>query len=430
MTLSTDEIGSLALIASDPGSRSVRLYCGSNTSLRHAFWRHRRTRIDDYFSGSTSAEEEQAAFGVLQKTDSGPEARHYLRHITWDRMDDDFEEQVLTEWAQLAGTRMAQEVNQVARFVRNSIGAMNDATIEEQTAQYRQVWSGLSAGRRREIARRLGDDRVAMIGSALRQELMGRASRVETFRRAILETIADDADIVTHDLQLTRWQAFYVPSFADQLNAGEVRRLTTMLSDLVDPDLPVERREALFELYRMLQPETDAIERVIGQLGNATMAARYQRYLEARDAFLQNFSLTAPTPGLVDEILRALGEVGDRFDTLVDVVGGIGDAVGGITLDGLMNGVADDEARNAINELAGNDLPHLPMTMRIELCQRCLAGSTDDDDEQAIRRVLANTPGERLAERFLMVAALTWEALDSSFDGDEYDQLERLLTEV
>jgi hypothetical protein len=29
-----------------------------------------------------------------------------------------------------------------------------------------------------------------------------------------------------------------------------------------------------------------------------------------------------------------------------------------------------------------------------------------------------------------MVPALTWKALDSSFDGGEYDQLERLLTEV
>ncbi len=76
MALNTNEIGNLALIASDPGSRSVQLFCGSNESLRHAFWRHRRTRIDTYFSGSTSAEEEQAAFGVLQKTDSGPEARY------------------------------------------------------------------------------------------------------------------------------------------------------------------------------------------------------------------------------------------------------------------------------------------------------------------------------------------------------------------
>jgi hypothetical protein len=58
-----------------------------------------------------------------------------------------------------------------------------------------------------------------------------------------------------------------------------------------------------------------------------------------------------------------------------------------------------------------------------------LSGSTDDDDENAINRVMEAAKAYDKAELYQLAAAATWESLYSSFNGDEYDSLENTLNQ-
>ena len=55
-------------------------------------------------------------------------------------------------------------------------------------------------------------------------------------------------------------------------------------------------------------------------------------------------------------------------------------------------------------------------------------GNCDDDDEQAILQVLTDSKARSIAEFAQLINAQGWESLSFSFDGQEYDDLEKLLS--
>ncbi len=428
MTINTNQIGDQPF---NFGFRSVLKFVGDESSLRRAFWNHRRERVSNLFDGGTSEEEERAALAVLLRADSGAECRHYIRSFTWSRFDDELVEQQVTEWAQHIGVQHAQDAHMVARFVRWSVGPTTNVPLDDQIARYRSVWGALSVGRRLDLASWLIENRASLISIGVRMELIGRPNQLASFRELVKIAAADDT-VGSDELRFLQWQAFYALRFAEQLRDGQVRLLATTLFDLVDPDLPDVRRRALFDLYQGLFDRTfRALREVIASLGNAEARQRFQRFMEARRIFLDSFPETQPTPALIGEVARALGAVAASLDGIAATLAEVGDRVGGINLDSLLNETEDDLARAAINELGRADLlDALPLNMRVELCRRCLEGFADSDDEQAVHRVIQNTWPASLCERYLLVSALTWDALSYSFDGDETDNLETLLTNV
>lgn len=87
----------------------------------------------------------------------------------------------------------------------------------------------------------------------------------------------------------------------------------------------------------------------------------------------------------------------------------------------------DDEARAAVNSMSAQGLlAILPSQYKIELMNRMLDGAVGDEDEDAILTTLRDTKTRSPAEFLQLGASATWETLDSSFDGEQYDQLELL----
>lgn len=428
MSLSTRDIGAQP---QNPGYRSLLTFAGDEKSLRRAFWNRRRNRIDDLFSGGTSEADERDALAVLLKSDSGAECRHYIRAFGWSRFDNELIEDQVTRWAQQIGTQHLQDAHLVARFVRWSVGATTDVPLADQVDRYGKVWGSLSVERRREIAAWLVRRRAALIDAGVRMEYIGVRNQLESLRGLIAVAENDDS-VVTDDLRFVRWQAHYAVRFAEQLRQGQVRLLVTTLQDLVNPDFPNVRRNALFDLYQSAFLRTlNAIREAIVVLGSSDQRQRFDRFLEVRRVFIDAFPTTTPTPGLLEQIANALGAITNTLDGIATTLGDIGDRIAGITFSGLLNEIEDDEARETINRLGQNGLlDALPFGMRVELCHRCLTGTTDDDDEAAINRVLRNTWPDSLCERYLLTSALTWEALSFSIDGDESDELETMLSDV
>ncbi len=428
MTLNTRDIGSQV---QNPAFCSLLTFVGDEKSLRRAFWNRRRNRVDDLFSGGTTEAEERTALDVLLRADSGAECRHYIRSFGWDRLDDELVEDQVTRWAQHVGVQHAHDAHLVAKFVRWSVGATVDVPIDSQVAHYRVVWQSLSRGRRRQIAAWLIRERATLIAAGVRMEFIGRRNQLESFR-ALVAVAAEDEAIGSDDLLFVRWQAHYSVRFAEQLREGQVRLLVTTLQDLVDPDLPDVCRHALFDLYQGIFLRTiNAIREVIAVVGAADQRQRFDRFLELRRVFIDAFPQTGTTPGIIDQIANSIGAVETSLDGISAALSNVGDSLSNITFAALLNEIEDDEARNAINALGqASLLDSLPFGMRSELCRRCLTGTTDDDDEAEINRVLRNTWPESLCERYLLVSTLTWEALSFSIDGDESDDLEALLSNV
>ncbi|HQR52088.1 MAG TPA: hypothetical protein PLZ79_02380 [Burkholderiales bacterium] len=70
----------------------------------------------------------------------------------------------------------------------------------------------------------------------------------------------------------------------------------------------------------------------------------------------------------------------------------------------------------------------LPSRWKAALIHMMEEGNCDDDDEQAILLLLTDTKARSIAEFAQLVGMQGWESLSFSFDGQEYDDLELLLS--
>jgi len=100
----------------------------------------------------------------------------------------------------------------------------------------------------------------------------------------------------------------------------------------------------------------------------------------------------------------------------------------------ILNNIANDIARDVTDGLdsigtdRGSHIAFLPFAYKVPLIGDMLKGSTDDDDEQAILRILRTSKSRSRAEYCQLVASAGWEQFDSSFDGSEYGDLETLFS--
>jgi hypothetical protein len=166
-------------------------------------------------------------------------------------------------------------------------------------------------------------------------------------------------------------------------------------------------------------------------VGSNEAKATINRFMTTLKAALDNFPATVPAPTVVGMIAGAIGQVAatvadlrDRFSQLPDALSAA------ISLGSITGSSDDDRARNAVSQMHSQGwLGNAPTNKcKLHFIQACLDGITDDDDETSINRVLETAKANDLAELYQLVAGATWEALDSSMDGDEYDTMESMLT--
>ncbi|MCA3561807.1 MAG: hypothetical protein IOC82_12340 [Aestuariivirga sp.] len=178
-----------------------------------------------------------------------------------------------------------------------------------------------------------------------------------------------------------------------------------------------------------LQPEFAAAARLVALAGSGEAKATVNRFTNALQAAIDNFPAAAPNPGILNAIAAALGGVAGSITDLVTLVSNLPEALlGEITVASILGTDDDDKARLIASELhALSLLGQAPFRIKTAMINALLSGSTDDDDEIAIIRILEESRALCQAEVYQLSTAATWESLWSSVDGDEYDILEGVL---
>jgi hypothetical protein len=260
--------------------------------------------------------------------------------------------------------------------------------------------------------------------------------------KLILDTAAGSELYRTAELQRLSWEVFYTDLICAQLARGEYRLLQQTLTDLFNPGsqqfpFPV-RNVALFNMLRRWDRHFVAMERLISVLGSERQKADVRRYMKTRKLFMDNFPVLqqppAPPAGFLAAIQQAiqsitttLNEVAGTFQNLVDAVQAIVTTIDNINADQLLGNTGDDAARAAVSTMSTQGLlAILPAEYKVQLINKMLDGPTLDEDEDAVLTILRETKTRSPAEFLQLTASATWEALDTDFNGEQYDQLEEL----
>lgn len=236
-----------------------------------------------------------------------------------------------------------------------------------------------------------------------------------------------------NELVALMYEVNYTRRICLSLAKLDIQPLYSEIDDMVEP--PPARtdlqRIACRDTCDRLRPEFSAVAKAVDIYGENAAKATINRFMRTLMASLDNFPATLPAPTAVGEIVAALGAVGNTFSDLLTAVTNLPDALtGAITLPGFLKSDGDDKARFLISELQAQGwLAHTAFPVKLNMVNALLSGSTDDDDENAINRVMEAAKAYDKAELYQLAAAATWESLYSSFNGDEYDTLENTLNQ-
>lgn len=283
----------------------------------------------------------------------------------------------------------------------------------------------------------LADEFVALRDRLLNSNIItGLRGRPTLFRelKLVIEFLAG-AGHNAGPLTALGWELFYTDIIATQLARGEVGVLIQRLPDLVNPTLPGGdvQRFAWFDMLRLWDREFVAFDEMVKVLGSNAQKVDMRKFLDTRRIFMDNFPAVQPPPGAIEAaiqaILAAIGAIGSSLQDLVAAIQGIADAIGDFTVPSLFGTDSDQLAVNTVNILAGQSLLGLlPTVYKSELINRLLDGAAEDEEEQAILAILRSSKERSIADFAQLVAQASWEKLDNSFNGQEYDDLEGMLT--
>lgn len=220
-------------------------------------------------------------------------------------------------------------------------------------------------------------------------------------------------------------EARYTTRICTSLALLDYQPLYGVIADLVDPSLPDLQRIAARDTYVRLSLELAAAAKAVEVVGANESKSTVNRFTAALKAALDNFSNTAPPASAVAAIIAALGGVGNTLAQLLTTVSNLPDALAGaITLSSLTGSDDDDNARQLVSELdSQGSVARIAFHIKVKMLNAMLSGSTGDDDEIAILKIMKAARAYDEAELYQLTAAATWDMLYSSVDGDEYDEL-------
>jgi hypothetical protein len=414
-------------------SPSVRLFveAGGGTSVREAIWHHKLRAINQLFLGSTSEEEVDQALALMLSAESGDEMAFLINNVTWDGLDDDLDEPDLDQILRHASLLLERRDFIAIRFLRRAFGvdpwtlpqvAMGDLTASAASMPWyiRQSLADEIAARRDALL-----DGVALTG------LRGRPTLAREMR-VVVDFLSGAGHHVVPLTSLS-WELQYTDLIVTQLARGEVGVLILRLSDLVNAQLPAVQRGAWFDMLRRWEREFMAMDALVRVIGNTAQKADMRRFMDLRRLFMDNFpAVVAPATGIqqsIQAILAAIGAVGTGFQDLALALRQFADSINDFSIPKLFGTDADQNAFNIVNTLAGQDvLARLPSAYKSELVNRMLDGGVEDEEEQATLTVLRMSKARSTADFAQLAAQASWERLYTSFEGQEYEDLERLFT--
>lgn len=205
--------------------------------------------------------------------------------------------------------------------------------------------------------------------------------------------------------------------------------LYSVVFNMADATLSAAQRQACHDTFLRLRPEIAATSTAVELVGSGQNKTTVDRFNVTLKAALDNFSTAVPPATIISAIGTTLDTVAGTIADLTKAVADLtGTVLGSITLPKLLGSDGDDKARYMTSELqARGILGHAPMEVKRTAINAALDGFTVDDDEISILRVMRTSKVLCQAELYQLASDATWESLDTSFDGDQYDELVSLL---
>lgn len=407
----------------------MALAFNSSKSLKRTIWEQHLRQVKNLFDEG-SEEEEDAALKIILKSESYAEIAFMVNDLSWTVLDDALDEMDNTQIAQRISALRDRDEHAVDAVLRRL--ALNPETFgQSQSAALEQAIhdrvTSLGGHGRAAFAEDLIARRTQLLDSIALFALRDQPTHARELR-TVLDDLSGHLPAQAADLRALRWDIFYENRVCVQLEQARYRLLITTLPDMVDPNLSLEQRRALFDTLNRRDAEFRAMQSYINVLGTVKQRTDVEWFMDARALFLDTFTPNPPTPATIQSIAAFFDSVASEIVGLrTDVVNSAQNLIDSLTLGHLMESEKDDKAREAVGKL-GQRRAVLPFQWKALLIRMMEEGTMDDDDEQAVLELLIDSKGRSIAEFAQLIAAQNWETLSFSFDGQEYDDLEKLLS--
>jgi hypothetical protein len=425
----------------DSGNSSFRGFFGSDSvdfdppslSLRQNIKKAKAKIVYDLADGATNDDEEDAIRDEMVQSENSYELIRMVAAVDgWAGLDDELPEGHLDPIAHQLAKVLDQRDYVVYQLIRRYLILLNydsSPTLGDCFVRLLLWPKEFQAGEFDLLLSRKEEILKSVTSATMRQRdnlVAAALVHPDVIQQYILV-----APHRSNELVALMYEVNYVRRICFSLAKLDIQPLYSEINDMVDPARTNLERIACRDTCYRLRPEFSAAAKAVDIYGENNAKTTINRFMRTLMASLDNFPATLPAPTAVGAIVAALGAVGNTFSDLLNAITNLPDALAGtLTLSGFLDSDGDDKARFLISELQSQGwLAHTAFPVKLNMVNALLSGSTDDDDENAIIRVMEAAKAYDQAELYQLAAAATWESLSSSFDGDEYDTLENTLNQ-
>lgn len=401
-------------------------------SLRGNITKAKAKVVYDLKSGFTSDSEEDEIRDLLVSSENSYELIRLVGVMEgWEGLDDELTESYLDQ----IGSQLARVLDQrdygVYKLIRRYLNILDYNACPNLGDCFMRLLGWPVKFQKSEFDDLLQNHKVNILKGIASATMRERKNMVDAARipavvidqyRSVMPHRADD---------LVAWmlEVNYTTRICDMLLRFDYLPLYDVIKEMVDPALSDIQRKAARDTCDNLSLEFAATAKTIDFLGSNEAKSTIDRFTRTLNAALINFPPTLPAATAVGAIVTALGGVGDTLADLQTTITNLPDKFGDILdLSNILDTTDDDNSRTLASELNSQGwLGNTSFTVKVKLVNAMLAGSTGDDDEIGINRVMEAAKAHDQAELYQLAAAATWDMLYSSVDGDEYDSLLNIL---
>jgi hypothetical protein len=414
----------------DPDSKSLR------TNIQKAKCKF----VFSLASGHTDEDEEHAIRDAMVGSENSYELiRMFFAMRGWSGLDDELEEAYLDPIARQLAQVLDQRDYPVYKLIRRHLAIVDYDAAPNLGDCFLKVLRWPAQFQPAEfdaILATKGD----LLGSIAGATLRGRTSMVDAAwvsPEDVIKAFDQGAPPGKDDLIRLMHQINYTTRICLSLARLEYSDLYDVLLELADPNITdARRRQACRDALVGLSLEFAAAERAVKYAGSNEAKSTVGRFMVARKAVLDAFAPAAPPGGILAALKAILAPAANTLAELKTAVINLPDKLTeALTLSSLLGSDQDELAVQMIHEAdAQKWLPHMSSAIKVRLINSCMAGGdiisgVVDAEEIAINTVLSAAKAHEQAELYQLAAAVSWEALDSAIDGEEHDDLERLLSQ-
>lgn len=401
-------------------------------SLRENIKKAKCQRVYTLANGATGDDEEREIRDTMVSAQNSAEIiRMFFAMRGWKGLDDELEEAYLDPIAARTAAMLDQRDYTPWQLIRQHLplpdhnGPINLGDVFEKIRTWPLPYQPFGLDRvlatRPELYRRIAS------ATMRHRETMTQAARVPASVIIAYQTAIPPVHRRDELLQMM-YQINYITRICVQLEMLRYVDLYNVLMDMADPTLDARQRLACHDAVDFLSLEFAAAQDAVKYAGENDAKTLVQGFMTARQAALDAWVPNVPPGTILTALINAIQPAVTTLNQLRTFVVNIPDIAGQITLPKLLGADGDDVARNFISwAKSQNRLDRVAARIKTMAIHACLDGWTVDDDEIAILSCLSAAKDYDQAELYQLAAAATWEALYSSIDGDEYDQLEALL---